>query len=154
MEAHPMPEGTRKNPVTYAEDDLGVHEILEAALKARKKLDEEILSVLADARDQKRKAEQDLEDREMDLLIDERGKHSDMSATALKEHVRIALHKDDEWRRLRDLVRTLTDQIDGAEVDRKLADRDIEIGCARMNQLGGYLFYLGAAKQASIANKA
>jgi DNA recombination-dependent growth factor C len=148
-----MSEAVRKSPVKYAEDDLGVHDILLGVLEARRKLDEEILSLIADARDQKRKAEQDLEDRETDLLIDERGKHVEMSATALKEHMKIVLHKDAEWRRLRDLVRTLTDQIDGAEVDRRLNDRDIEIGCARMIELGGYLNYLAAAKQASIANK-
>lgn len=142
-----------KNPVAYAEDDLGVHAILEGVLEARRKLDEEILSLLAEARDQKRKAEQDLGDRETEVLIDERSRHPEMSATALKDHMRVALYKDKEWKRLRDLVRTLTDQIDGAEVDRRLADRDIEIGCARMIQLGGYLNYLAIAKQASTANK-
>lgn len=143
-----------KNPVAYAEEDLGVHEILAGVLDARDKLDKEVLTVLADARDQKRKAEQDLDDRETDLLIAERGKHSDISATALKEHMKVILYKDAEWKRLRDLVRTLTDQIDGAEVDRKLRERDIEIGCARMVELGGYLNYLAAAKNASAASKA
>lgn len=143
-----------KNPVAYAEEDLGVHSILVGVIDAREKLDKEILSVLSDARDQKRKAEQDLDDRETELLIDERGKHSDMSATALREHMKVVLFKDAEWKRLRDLVRSLNDTIDGAEVDRKLRERDIEIGCARMYELGGYLYYLGAVKQASIASKA
>jgi hypothetical protein len=141
------------NPVAYAEDTLGVHEILEGVIAAREKLDKEILTTWANTRDAKRKAESDLEDREMELVISERGKHPDISETAFRGHLKEVLFKDTEWRRIRDHIRGLADDIDGAEVDRKLTERDIEIGCARMIELGGYLNYLAAAKNASIANK-
>ena len=74
------------NPVAYAEDTLGVHEILEGVIAAREKLDKEILTTWANARDAKRKAESDLEDREMELVISERGKHPDISETAFRGH--------------------------------------------------------------------
>lgn len=142
------------NPaVAYAEDTLGVHEILEGVIAAREKLDKEILTTWANTRDAKRKAESDLEDREMTVIIEERGKNPDISETAFRGHLKEVLFKDSEWRRIRDHIRSLADDIDGAEVDRKLAERDIEIGCARMVQLGGYFNYLASAKNASIANK-
>jgi hypothetical protein len=87
------------------------------------------------------------------LVISERGKHPDISETAFRGHLKEVLFKDTEWRRIRDHIRGLGAYIDGAEVDRKLTERDIEIGCARMIELGGYLNYLAAAKNASIANK-
>ena len=89
----------------------------------------------------------------MELAIDERGKHSDLSATAMKEHLKIVVFKDAAWRKLRDEIRELADQIDGAEMDRKIKERDIEIACARMHELGGYLNYLAAAKNASLATR-
>jgi hypothetical protein len=147
-----MPKAS--NPVAYAEDTLGVHEILAGVIATREKLDKEILTTWANARDAKRKAESDLEDREMELVIAERGKHPEMSETAFRGHLKEVLFKDDGWRRIREHIRRLADDIDGAEVDRKLAERDIEIGCARMIELGGYLNYLAAAKNASIANNA
>lgn len=142
------------NAVAYAEDTLGVHEILEGVIAAREKLDKEILTKWANARDAKRKAESDLEDREMEIVSAERGKHPEMSEAAFSRHLKEVLFKDDVWRRIRDHIRSLADDIDGTEVDRKLCERDIEIGCARMNELGGYFMYLAAAKAASIANNA
>jgi len=140
------------NPVEYAETKLSVHEICTATVQARDDLNS-VLTVLCDKRDAKRKAEQDLEDREMEVAIDERGKHADLSATAMKEHLKIALFKDDTWRKLRDDVRQLTDDIDGYEADRKIKEREIEIGCARMIELGGYFNYLAAAKNASLVTR-
>lgn len=137
------------NPVQYAEDTLGVHTILEGTMKAHDELDK-IVTVLANAKDDRRKAEQDLSDFEMEVAIEERGKHADMSATAMQAHLKQHLYTMPKWRELRDKVRELTNDIDGAELDRKIQERAIEIGNARMNELGGYLHYLAACKQASL----
>jgi hypothetical protein len=141
------------NAVTYAEDTLGVHAILEKVIESREKLDA-TLTVIANARDERRLAEQAKEDHEMDIAIRERGTHPEMSAAQMTGHLKQALHSSPKWRDFRDEIRELTNTVEGADYDRKLLERDIEIGCARMNELGGYLFYLGASKYASVANKA
>lgn len=137
--------------VSYAETDLGVHAILEATLKAREKLDQ-TYSHLAEQRDAKRLAEQNLADREMEIAIEERGKHADLSATAMEKHLKMEIFKCEKWKKLRDEIREINDALDGFEYDRKIQERDIEIGCARMSELGGYLAYLASAKNAATAS--
>jgi hypothetical protein len=136
--------------VEYAENTLGVHEILAGALKAREDLDK-VYTELSEQRDAKRLAEQNLADREMELAIEERGRHPEMSQAQMDKHIKAVYFKDETWRRLRDELREMTDALDGMEFDRRIKERDIEIGCARMNELGGYLAYLAAVKNASTA---
>lgn len=142
----------RKNPVAYAEDILGVNSILEQTMKARDELDK-VLGVLDGLHDEKRSVEQKIESREMDIAIDERGKHSDMSQAQMEKHLKMVFHKDPELKKLKERLLEIQNSLSGADMDRKLQERTIEIGCARMNQLGGYLNYLAAAKNASIATQ-
>lgn len=139
-----------KNPIAYAEDVLGSNEILAKTIEAREKLDE-ALTLLSESRDARRFLEHKIEDREMYILIAERSKHPEMSATAMKDHMKVALHGDRDWLNMRSEMRDLNDKIDGVEMDRSILTRDIEIGCARMNELGGYFNYLAAVKNASVA---
>ena len=140
------------NAVTYAEDRLGVHDILKGTIEARGHLDK-ALTVLSEARDARRRAEQDKEDIEIELAIAERGKHADMSQAQMDKHLKQVWFQNEMWRNLRDQIRELSDKIDGADLDRKILERDIEMGCARMVELGGYLQYLAAAKLTSAAVK-
>lgn len=140
------------NPVTYAEDTLEVHKILEATLDAHKDLDK-VMTVITEKSDARRHVEQHMADREMEIITEERGKHADMSQAAMDKHVKSVLFGDDEWKKLRDELRELKNDLEGADADRKIQERAIEIGCARMNQLGGYFNYLAAAKNASTAKQ-
>lgn len=136
--------------VEYAETALGVHQICETTISARDKLDK-TLTALSEKRDAKRLAEQNLSDLEMEIAIMERGNHPEMSQAQMDKHLKMSVFKDDRWKKLRDELRELNDELDGLEFDRKMGERDIEIGCARMNELGGYLSYLASAKNASTA---
>jgi hypothetical protein len=134
--------------IEYAEDKLGVHTILEKVIEAREQLDRK-LTELSEQRDAKRQCESDLSDRENEIAINEYAKHAELSQAALKEHVKHTVFKDEGHRGLRGLLLELTNSIEGLEYDRSMLDKDIKIGCARMEQLGGYFNYLAAVKNAA-----
>lgn len=136
----------------YAEDELGVHAVHEAALKSRQELDE-CLTALSEARDEKRSIELQLQDAELEVAADERGKHPEMSAAAMDKHLKVALSKDDRVRELREQHTKLIGDVEGCEFDRSIIEVDIKIAVARLQELGGYLQYLAAIKQADTASK-
>lgn len=137
------------NPVTYAEETLGVHRVYEEVVAKRNELDD-ILGELSDKRDKRRVIEQGISDREMDIVSDERGKHPDMSEAGMTRHLKTVFAKDPLIAPLRQQLLELNNDIDGLEFDKAMAEYDIKIGLARMNELGGYLQYLAVAKLAAI----
>lgn len=141
------------SPVKYAEDTLGVHKILETALKARDEYSE-ILSELTDMRKDRRQREFDLEMYEMEIAADERVRHPEMSATAMKDHLKGAFFKNEKWRKMRQEILELINKIEEEDADRSLTAKDLEIANARMIELGGYLMFLGSAKLASVSSSA
>lgn len=134
----------------YAEEQLLVHEVYQGALAARASLDE-TLTELSKKRDVLRDKEFLLSDREMEVAADERGRHPDMSATAMEKHLKIALNNDDATRELREQIAHVRSDIEGLEYDRSMSEHDIKIACARMTELGGYLQYLAVIKD--VANR-
>lgn len=138
------------NAIKYAEDTLGVHTIMETALKARDEYSQ-ILAELADMRQARRQLEFDIEAHEMEIAADERVKHPEMSATAMKDHLKGALFKDPKWRKMRQDLIELTGKIEEEDADRSLTLKDLDIANARMIELGGYLMFLGSAKLASVS---
>lgn len=140
------------NPVTYAEVNLGVHGCYDAANAAHSQLNE-IVSDLDKAQDRKRILTDQVTDREMDLLIAERGKHSDMSEAGLERHMKTVKHKDTMLTELRKQLNQTLAQISGLEYDADIEKQRIKIESARMEELGGYLKYLAAAKEAESLNK-
>lgn len=139
------------NPVTYAEDTLGVHEILEAATKARDDVSQ-IYSELVDMKQDKVQVEHDLEMLELEIAQDEYVKHPSMSATAMKDHLKGAYFKNEKWRELKARITELTKAIIEEEMDKRLTEKDLDIANSRMIELGGYLMFLGACKIAGSAS--
>lgn len=131
--------------IKYAEDTLGVHSILETALKARDEFSE-ILSELTDMRKDRRQLEHDIEMHELEIAMDERVRHPEMSATAMKDHLKGAFFKNDKWRRMKQEAVDLAHKIDEEDANRSLTQKDLDIANARMIELGGYLMFLGATK--------
>lgn len=131
--------------LTYAQDTLGVHEVHEKALASRASLDECFTS-LDKALDRKRELTEAIADREVDLLSDERGKHSDLSQTAFDSHFKAAKGKDSFLRTTRHELNGVLSEIQGLEFDIELSKTDIRIAVGRMEELGGYLNYLAAVK--------
>lgn len=135
--------------VSYAENELQVHAIHDKAIESRDELSQ-MLSELADMRNAKRQFELDLEMLELEIATDERVKHPEMSATAMKDHLKAAYYRSEQWRELRKKIVEICNSIEDEEADRRLTEKDIEIAVARMNELAGYLFYLGSVKYASV----
>lgn len=131
--------------IKYAEDQLGVHAVYEQAQANRAVLDK-LLAELDKAQDDKRRLAEEIADREAELLIEERGKHSDMSAAAFDQHTKSAKRKDPELKKLREAFNGSLSEIQGLEYDVDMAKVEIRIACSRMEELGGYLNYLAAVK--------
>lgn len=136
--------------IKYAEETLGVHEVFTETVEAKTELDK-ILTELSDKRDALRDKEFLLSDKEMEIAADERGRHADMSATAMEKHLKIAYSNDGEVRGFREEIARLRSDIEGLEFDRSVQEHTIKIGCARMTQLGGYFQYLAIIKD--VANR-
>lgn len=136
----------------YAEDNLGVHTVYDEALSLRGELDG-VFTDLDKAQDQKRQLVDEVADREADLLSDERGKHSDMSATALAEHMKVIKRKDTFLHELRSKLSEVSGAISGMEYDADLLKLSIKIKVARLEELGGYLHYLAVLKEAETITK-
>lgn len=137
-----------KQAIDYAEGQLGVHTVYENAQTARNMLDE-TLNDLSSLRDAKRVAEAALSDREMELSIEEHAAHPTISATAMKDHLKAVVWKDDVCKQLRESLLKLSNDIDGLELDKSMYERDIALACSRMTELGGYFNYLVMAKQSN-----
>lgn len=135
----------------YAEDNLGVHQVWLDAQAAREKLDS-LLTLLSESRDHKRDLELQLHDREMQVASDEYGKHPDMAQTRMDKHLKQALSQDAGWRAFRAEISRMTGEIEGLEYDKAVIETDIKIAVARLQELGGYLQFLAAIKQADNSN--
>ena len=139
--------------LAYAEDRLQVNRVYHEALQKRNELDE-VLNELSDLRDRKRDLDARLTDAEMQVASDEWSKHPDMSAARMEKHVKVAYSNNDDVRQLREQLVKVTGDIEGREFDRSMCETDIKIAVARLQELGGYLQYLAAIKQAETASKA
>lgn len=134
--------------IQYAETNLGVHQVHKKAESALALLIVTIDSMRS-LRLEKRRAEDVLEDYETDMTVDERGAAPRMSITAFKDHMKSQLRNDKTCRDLRLKVAELAERIDALSHDKNLYEREIAICCARMSELGGYLSYLAAVKNAA-----
>jgi hypothetical protein len=138
--------------LAYAEDKLGVHTTYEQAVQAKEDLDR-LLSDLDKAHDRKRGLQGAIEDRTFDLLTEERGKHADQSATWLDQHMKGVRNKDDAMRKYRAALDEVSSEIQGLEYDAEILKFHIKISVARLEELGGYLHYLAAVKEAETTTK-
>jgi hypothetical protein len=134
--------------LTYAEQTLGVHSVYESARNLQSSF-EAVLLELKDARASKRSLEEQISEREVDVMIEETTKHPSMSATAMKEHLKKATQKDEALRRYRYMAMDLAGTIDTLEMRKSCLEQETRIEVARLNELGGYLNYLMSIKIAS-----
>lgn len=141
-----------RKAIDYAEVRLNVHDVYREAMTDRNGLDE-CLTKLSELRDAKRTFENIVMDREMDLTADERSKHPEMSDAAMGRHLKVVYHDDSILTSARSKLNNLASDLDGLECDKNVLETNIKIAVARMNELGGYLSYLAAVKQASDTEK-
>lgn len=138
--------------LAYAENQLGVHACYESANKAHNSLDE-VITALDKAQDKRRTLTEAIADREADLLGDEWGKHPDMAASRMDHHMRLIKRKDSMLVQIRMQLNEAQSEVTGLEYDADVLKQRIKIESARMEELGGYLSYLAAIKQAEITEK-
>lgn len=148
-----MPPTPARKALDYAENELGVHQVFEDAQHLAANLDK-LLGDLDKAHDTKRALQSAIEDRGYELLSVERGKHHDMSATALDQHMKQVRYRDDAMKQYRSQLDAVTGEIQGLEYDAEMLRLQTKILTARMQELGGYLHYLAAVKEADTLSKA
>lgn len=135
--------------LAYAEDQLGVHNVFDEAQGVQMDLDE-ALSALDKAQDERRDLDHKIDDREMDILILERGKHADHSEAALSRHLKEVYFKDETLKRLKMERNAKAGECTGLELDISYLKARVTILSARMTELGGYFNYLAVTKLATI----
>jgi hypothetical protein len=135
----------QKKALDYAENVLHVHREHERAKLQLESLDE-LLVELDKAQDRKREINENITDREVELIGEKRGLHSDMSSTEFKTRLREWEREDGKLTALRIELNSVLSEVQGIEYDVDITRLRIKTACARMEQLGGYLNYLAAIR--------
>lgn len=136
------------NPaLDYAENTLGVHRVHEEAEALLKELDE-ALAALDLAIDARRALDEEIEDRQMELLIEERGKAPDISQAAMDRRIKEVYHKDEMLRHLRSKRNAKAGEASGLELDIDYTKYRLKVKVGRMEELNGYFQFLAAVKNA------
>lgn len=131
--------------LTYAEETLGVHKIYEILGQHVEDLDV-ATSDLDKALDWKRELEEKYADREVELISEKRGIHPDISDTRFRQDMKTWERQDPALSQLRIDLNTVKGEIQGIEFDISLTKTRIQVGSARLVELGGYLNYLAVVK--------
>jgi len=133
------------NYVKYAEDILGVHvphsEAM-ALLPEHGRLTHEKAEAQASIRTMKMR----IEDRTAELQIEETANNPSMSATALKEHMRVAAVTDPTLTAFRDELAELEGKRDALAGELQHVEMELRTHSARMVELGGLLNFYAANK--------
>lgn len=141
------PSPARK-AVTYAEVTLEVNSVYEGAQTLSREIAEAGSEVVA-LKSKRRDIETLLSERELDIITDEGTKHAAMSVAALERHLKVAIPQDDAVRELRRGITEVIHLLEEAETLIRSKEWDLKIAVARLQELGGYLNYLAAIKQAA-----
>lgn len=136
------------NPaLEYAEKNLGVHKVHDEAEALLAELND-AMNALDSAVDERRSLDEAISNYEMDLLIEERGKHPDHSEAAFQRHLKEVIHKDQTMQSLKSKRNAKSGEASGLELDIEHLKYRLKVKNARMHELGGYFQYLAAVKNA------
>lgn len=135
--------------LAYAEVTLGVHQVYEEANALLEEIDS-IGNSLVGVTTRRRNLDEMIEAREMDLVIEHRGHHPGMSEAAFTRHMKEVHHKDADLARLRAERAEASSTATAVEFNLKFVESKLKVKVARMEELGGYLHYLGAVKNAEV----
>ena len=134
--------------ISYAENKLGVHAVYEECIALEGELDS-LLGRFDSAVDMRKELDEQIEDREMELLIAERGKAADISQAAMDRRLKEVQHKDQLLRDLKAQRRQKAAEASGLELDIDLTKVRLRVRAARLEELAGYFNYLAAVKNAT-----
>lgn len=136
------------NPVSYAEDVLGVHAVWVEAderLAAHGKLVRE----RADLHKQIRTIKTRIVDRETDLTVDAPSAFPDASATERTRLLKVAFHKDAALQDMRAEEDDLQATLDMIDADVRHHETGLRVLSARMEELAGLLHFYASARSKS-----
>lgn len=134
------------NPVQYAEDHLGVHEVWKEA-ERRLIVHSDLTDQIKELNRRIRDAKDNLADREASIVADNGAAIVGMSKTAAKEHMKVVIDADPEIQRIRDQIATADAERAEADADLRHHDLGLKVLTARMQELGGLLEFYAAAKR-------
>lgn len=129
-----------------AERELKLNEVYENALDAKNVLAEAV-AALATLRSEKREFEMALAEREADVAQETWAENSDLPVTRLDKLVKVNVQSDQMAKVLRIKINQLSLEIDSREGMKSVAEADIRISTARMNELQGMLNFTVALMQ-------
>jgi chromosome segregation ATPase len=139
---------SKKNPVAYAEEDLGVHAAYRDAREAQEALDA-ALDTYASCAATIRSVHDSIDQRKYELANQVRGEKHDISQTALDRALKDFERTDDELISLRTQLMERQDEQEVAHAAITKNKYRLRVLSARMNELGGLLAFLASAKNAA-----
>lgn len=134
--------------IPYAENTLGVHLVHQDAERLASEaaaLRQKIVTL----KHAKAGDEALYLDAEYDFISDLRGANKDMSQTAFDKLAKVEVHRHPALRSIRATLASDAERIERHEAELATMKLRIEIAVARMHELGGYLGYLAAVKNAA-----
>jgi hypothetical protein len=142
----PRPEA---KAVAYAETSLKVHAVYTEAQEALDALGNHQRAA-TELADWKRRVQEELADREMDLISTERAANPEMSQAAFDRYIKLVIQGDSDMTVARGKVLDLQFKLDEANASVVHTEAHIKILTGRMHELGGLLeFYAATKKSAS-----
>lgn len=139
---------TKKDPVTYAEVDLKVHDTFHDAWEVNEAHSAAVvrrvghLTKLREVRD-------DIEHREHEIVTELRGKYMDASEAALSRTIKLAFKDDPHLQSLVRMERVIQGEVDGTDAEIDSLKSTLKLLTARLTELGGLLNFYAAAKSAA-----
>ncbi len=137
-----------KNPVDYAEEVLGVHQVWDEA-NTRLAAHEEAKNTFLTSLSGIRYLEEQIAVREAAIVTEQRGEHPDMKIMEFKQHVATLLASDPDAMQHATDLREEKDTKERAEQDMRHHELGLRALTARMTELAGLLEFYAAAKQAA-----
>lgn len=131
--------------LAYVEGTLRVNEVYEDASAALDRMKAEQENMVR-ASSQKRTLHEAEEQREQELIAEQRALMPDASQAAFDRHMKGVLVKDDVLMEVRRNLRTLSDEYERAEASVRHEEFIIRVATARLEELAGRERYYAAVK--------
>lgn len=138
----------KATPVTYAEDNLGVHEVYNNSMAAHDDLNASLGDHAREAKELRR-LHDEVDTREYELATEVRASDPTISQEALKRAIRDAQQTDESIIALRRSIRDAQDRQEDAQALVEMNKYRLRVLSARMNELGGLLAFYAAVKSSS-----
>lgn len=139
----------KKSPVTYAEQELGVHKVWYEALNIEERLADlqaEIAGLSGSIRTQQEK----YDTAEANFIMEKRAEMADKSHSAFEREVKALIATNQDLSEHRKVIHDLTSNREQKEAEANSCKNRLRLAEARMKELGGLLHFYAATKSAQV----